>query len=187
MPLRQFAEPILDLSTTLPYIALQQIFDPFFPWGEERHYWKSLYLAGLDSEVIDAMVAGVQSRPSPMSMVGVTALGGALGRVDPEATAVGERQAPFLFEILANWVEPEETESNVTWAREFFAAMERFGTGKTNLNFPGLGEDPRFVRAAFGRNFGRLASLKQKYDPTNLFRLNQNIDPRDAADANQSS
>ena len=111
------------------------------------------------------------------------ALGGALGRVDPDATAIGERSAPFLLEILANWAAPEETERNVAWARDFFAAMERFGTGKTNLNFPGLGEDPRFVRAALGRNYGRLAALKQKYDPTNLFRLNQNIDPRDAAES----
>ena len=105
-----------------------------------------------------------------------------MGRVDPDATAIGERTAPFLLEILANWSEPEDTERNVAWARDFFAAMERFGTGKTNLNFPGLGEDPRFVRAALGRNYGRLAALKQKYDPTNLFRLNQNIDPRDAVE-----
>jgi hypothetical protein len=121
-----------------------------------------------------------------MSMASVWALGGALGRVDPDATAAGERHAPFLLEILATWVAPEDTEPNVTWARDFFTAMERFGTGKTNLNFPGLGEDPRFVRAAFGRNIGRLASLKQKYDPTNLFRLNQNIDPRDAGEAGTS-
>jgi FAD/FMN-containing dehydrogenase len=80
-------------------------------------------------------------------------------------------------------VEPEETERNVAWARDFFAAMERFGTGRTNMNFPGLGEDPQFVRAAVGRNYGRLAALKQKYDPTNVFRLNQNIDPRDAAES----
>jgi FAD/FMN-containing dehydrogenase len=179
-PLRQLAEPILDLSMTLPYTALQKIFDPFFPWAEERHYWKSLYLAGLGGDVIEEIVAWVQRRPSPMSMVGVTALGGALARVAPDATAVGERQSPFLFEILANWREPEETESNVAWARDFFAAMERFGTGRANMNFPGLGEDPRFVRAAVGRNYGRLAALKREYDPTNLFRLNQNIDPRDA-------
>jgi hypothetical protein len=179
-PLRQLAEPILDLSMVLPYSALQQIFDPFFPWAEERHYWKSLYLAGLGGEAIDEIAAWAQRRPSPMSMVGVSALGGALGRVDPGATAVGERQSPFLFEILANWREPEETERNVAWSRDFFAAMERFSTGKTNLNFPGLGEDPLFIRAATGRNYGRLAAVKRQYDPTNLFRLNQNIDPRDA-------
>ncbi len=183
MPLRQIAEPILDLSATLPFTAVQQLFDPFFPPGEQRHYWKSPYLAELGSEVVKEIASWMERRPSSMSMSSVWALGGALGRFDPDATAAGERHAPFVLEILANWAEPEETESNVTWAREFFVAMERYGTGKTNLNFPGLGEDPRFVRAAFGRNFGRLASLKQKYDPANLFRLNQNIDPRDAADA----
>jgi FAD/FMN-containing dehydrogenase len=180
MPLRQIAEPILDLSTTLPFTAVQQLFDPFFPPGEHRHYWKSLYLAGLGSEIVNEITSRVERRPSSMSMASVWALGGALGRVDPDATAAGERNAPFVLEILANWAEPEETESNVAWARDFYAAMERFGTGKTNLNFPGLGEDPRFVRAAFGQNFRRLASLKRHYDPTNLFRLNQNIDPRDA-------
>jgi FAD/FMN-containing dehydrogenase len=187
MPLRQITEPILDLSATLPFTAVQQLFDPLFPPGEQRYYWKSLYLAGLGGEVVKEIESWVERRPSSMSMASVWALGGALGRVDPDATAAGERYAPFALEILANWAAPEETESNVTWAREFFAAMERFGTGKTNLNFPGLGEDPRFVRAAFGRNFGRLTSLKQKYDPTNLFRLNQNIDPRDAADSSVSS
>lgn len=181
MPLRRFAEPILDLSTALPFTALQQLFDPFFPRGEQRHYWKSLYLTSLDSEVVDEIAAWVERRPSPMSMTGVWALGGALGRVAPDTTAAGERDAPFLLEILANWAQPEDTERNVAWARNFFAAMERFGTGKVNLNFPGLGEDPRFVRAAVGRSYGRLAALKRTYDPTNLFRLNQNIDPRDAA------
>ena len=178
-PLRQLGTPLLDLSTTLPYTALQQLFDPFFPKSELRYYWKSLYLAGFGDEVAEEIRSWVERRPSPLSMVGTWALGGALGRIAPDATAAGDRDAPFLLEILANWATPEESEPNVAWARDFFAAMERFGTGKTNLNFPGLGEDPQFVRSAFGRNYGRLAALKQKYDPTNLFRLNQNIDPRD--------
>ncbi len=145
-----------------------------------RYYWKSLYLAGLDSDVVDEIVAWVKRRPSPMSMASVWALGGALGRVDAGATAAGERGAPYVLEILANWASPEDSEPNVTWARGFFSAMERFSTGKTNLNFPGLGEDSRFVRAAVGQNYGRLAAIKQKYDPTNLFRVNQNVNPRDA-------
>jgi FAD/FMN-containing dehydrogenase len=181
MPLRELAEPILDLSATLPFTALQQVFDPFFPAVDLRYYWKSLYLANLEAEVIDEIVRWVQCRPSPLSMASVWALGGALGRVAPDATAAGERTAPFLLEILANWTTPEETEPNVTWARGFFTAMERFGSGKANLNFPGLGEDPQFVRAALGQNFARLVALKRKFDPTNLFRLNQNIDPRDAS------
>jgi hypothetical protein len=178
-PIRELSEPILDLSATLPFTALQQIFDPFFPSGTFRYYWKSLYLARLDDEVVDEIVSWIERRPSSMSMASVWALGGALGRVDPEATAAGERTAPFLLEILANWAAPEETEANVTWARGFFSAMERFGSGKANLNFPGLGEDPQFVRSALGQSFGRLVALKQQYDPTNLFHLNQNIDPRD--------
>ena len=179
-PLCQLGTPLLDLSTTMPYTALQQIFDPFFPGGVLRYYWKSLYLAGIGDEVAKEIRSWVERRPSPRSMVSIWALGGALGRVAPGATAAGDRSAPFVLEILANWAAPEESERNVAWARDFFAAMERFGTGKVNMNFPGLGEDPRFARSALGRNYGRLATLKLKYDPNNLFRLNQNIDPRDS-------
>jgi len=176
-PIRQFADPILDLSATLPYATLQQIFDPFFPPGQLRYYWKSLYLASLNEAVVSEIQAWVEQRPSPMSMAGVWALGGALSRVGPGETATGDRTALFLLEILANWADPMETEANVTWARGFFDAMQQFGTGKTNFNFPGLAEDPQFVRAAFGRNYERLVAVKRKYDPTNLFRINQNIDP----------
>jgi FAD/FMN-containing dehydrogenase len=177
MPLRQFADPIMDLSTILPFTALQQLFDPFFPPGEERHYWKSLYLASLGDDVVTEITAWMERCPSPMTMAGVWALGGALGRCAPDATAAGQRNAPFLLEILANWLKPDDTEPNVAWARNFFDAMQQFGTGKVNLNFPGLGEDARFVRAAVGQNYDRLTKLKQTYDPTNVFRTNQNIPP----------
>lgn len=91
-----------------------------------------------------------------MSMVGRWALGGALGRITASATATGPRDAPFLLEILANWDDPDDAESNIRWARELFGAMEPFGTGKTNVNFPGLGDDPTFGHAAFGDQWGRL-------------------------------
>ena len=175
-PLCHIATPIADLSTTLPFTALQQLFDPFFPQGE-RHYWKSLYLASLDGEVVDEIASWSQRRPCTNSMAVVAALGGAFDRIEPDATAIGDRTAPYLLEILADWTDPADTEQNITWARDFFAAMTRFGSGKTNLNFPGLGEDPQFVHSAFGRNYERLAALKTIYDPTNLFRLNQNIKP----------
>ncbi|HEU5431768.1 MAG TPA: FAD-binding oxidoreductase [Thermomicrobiales bacterium] len=176
-PLRECATPILDLSSPLPYRALQQLFDPFFPAGQ-RHYWKSLYLSGLSDAAISEMEQWAARRPSPDSMLALWALGGAFAGVDADATAAGDRQAPYVLEVLANWIEPGESERNVAWARECCAAMERFGAGKTNLNFPGLGEDPQFVRMAVGRNYDRLVALKRRYDPTNLFRLNQNIDPR---------
>ncbi|HVS63807.1 MAG TPA: FAD-binding oxidoreductase [Thermoanaerobaculia bacterium] len=177
-PLREIEQPLLDLSATLPYTALQQMFDPFFPARELHYYWKSIYLAGLGEEVVKTLADHVAARPSPMSMAGLWALGGALGRADPTASASGARDAPFLLEILANWDDPMDSDTNIAWARALFTAMEPHGTGKTNLNFPGLGEEPELVRAAFGDGWSRLVEVKRKYDPTNLFRLNQNIDPR---------
>jgi hypothetical protein len=178
MPLREIDDPLLDLSSPIPYIAVQQLFDPFFPPYELRHYWKALYLAGLGNEVIAELQSWMTRRPSPLSMAAVTPLGGALARVDANATAVGDRQAPYLLEILTTWQDPSQTERNVVWTRDFFAAMEPFSSGKTNLNFPGSGDDPQFGRAAFGGNYERLVSVKRTYDPANRFRLNQNIDPR---------
>jgi FAD/FMN-containing dehydrogenase len=178
-PMRQLAESILDLSGVLPYTALQQMFDPFFPAGEGRHYWKSLYLDDLGDRAAQTIADAATSRPSPMSMVGVWALGGALARVDGSATATGSRRAPYLLEILANWSDPQDTDTNITWARDLFTEMGRFSTGKTNFNFPGLGNEPGFVRAALGDNWDRLVAAKRTYDPTNLFQLNQNIEPTD--------
>ncbi len=176
-PLRQIETPLLDLSGTIPYGGLQQMFDPFFPSGTLQYYWKSIYLAGLGDDVVRTVAEYVARRPSSLSMVAIWALGGALGRVDAGSTATGSRGAPYMVEILANWADPSDAETNIRWARELFADLERFGTGKTNVNFPGLGDDPGFGRAAFGNQWTRLVEIKRKYDPTNLFRLNQNIPP----------
>jgi hypothetical protein len=112
-------------------------------------------------------------------MVALWVLGGALARVDPSTTATGARDAPFLLEILANWDDPASVDANIQWARGLFETMQPHGTGKTNLNFPGLGDEPEFVRAAFGDHWRRLVEVKRRYDPGNLFRVNQNIDPND--------
>jgi hypothetical protein len=178
-PLRGLGEPLLDLSGTLPYTALQQMFDPFFPAGRLHYYWKSIYLDRLDDEVAATLARFASSRPSAASMIGLWALGGALARVDPAATAAGGCDAPYLLEILANWEDPAHSEANVAWARDLFAAAQPFSNGRTNLNFPGLGDEPDFVRAAFGDSWSRLVEVKRRYDPTNLFRLNQNVDPGD--------
>jgi hypothetical protein len=178
MPLRQIEDPVLDLSGLLPYVSLQQMFDPFFPSGELHYYWKSIYLEDLGDASVATAIQYIANRPSSLSMAGMWVLGGALNRVDPSATAVGARDAPFLLEILANWAEPAQGEPNIAWTREFFDAMGPYATGKTNLNFPGHGNEPGFVRAALADNWERLIEIKRKYDPTNLFRLNQNIEPR---------
>ena len=175
-PLRELDESIFDMSTQLPYTALQQLFDPFFPKGELRYYWKSLYIDRLDDDVARELSTAVARRPSAMSMVTIWALGGAIARVSPSATAVGSREAPYVVEVLANWQEAATTDENISWARQLFDLLHRFSSGKPNLNFPGLAEEgPRLVRAAFGGQYERLLALKRKYDPQNLFRLNQNI------------
>ena len=178
-PLREIETPLMDLSGVIPYTALQQMFDPFFP-AREHHYWKSTYLADLGDDAVSIVAAYTASRPSPMSMIGLWALGGAFSRVDATATASGARNAPFVLEILANWTDPNQAAANISWARQLFEDMTPFSTGKANFNFPGLGDDPNFARSALGDNWDRLVDVKREYDPTNLFRLNQNIDPTTA-------
>ena len=99
-----------------------------------------------------------------------------MGRVGQDETPLGSRQAPYLLEVVGTWSEPAHTEQNVVWVRHVFETMHWFSSGKINPNFSGAGEDnERFVRAAFGDHYQRLAKVKQEYDPHNMFRLNQNI------------
>ncbi len=175
-PLREFDEPILDMSATIPYCALQQLYDPFFRKGEFLHYWKALYLDRLTDDAIEAIVGGCASRPSQRSFLVIWALGGAMARVGNGETPVGSRAAPFLLEVIGSWPESAHTEQNVVWVRHVFETMHWFSSGQINPNFSGAGEDnERFVRAAFGDHYPRLAKVKRAYDPTNMFRLNQNI------------
>jgi FAD binding domain/Berberine and berberine like len=175
-PLREFDEPILDMSATIPYFALQQLYDPFFRKSEFLHYWKAIYVDRLTDDVLEAIVGGSASRPSQRSLLAIWALGGAMARVSSDETPVGSGLAPFLLEIIGTWPEPAHTEQNVVWVRHVFETMHSFSSGKINPNFSGVGEDnERFVRAAFGDHYQRLANVKHAYDPTNMFRLNQNI------------
>ena len=109
-------------------------------------------------------------------MLVVWAQGGALTRVRPGDTAVGSRTSPFLLEILASWKEPEHTDANIAWARAVFDDMHQCSRGKPNFNFPGIDDDMKsFVSAAFAEQYERLVRVKRKYDPANVFRINQNI------------
>ena len=137
---------------------------------------RASYLDNLDDDIVAEIEGAAQHRPSPLSMVGIWALGGAMSRVGPEETAVGRRDARFLVELLANWKEPDDTERNVAWVRDVFDKPRRLSSGRPNFNFPGFGEDTKaFVHAVFGNQYQRLVAVKRKYDPTNLFRLNQNV------------
>jgi FAD/FMN-containing dehydrogenase len=177
-PLRELAAPLLDMSGPIPYAALQAAFDPFFPKGR-LYYWKSTYVDDLSDDAIDAMVGRAMARPSHLSGVTFWHLGGAMGRVPPDRTAYGRRDAPYLFTAEASWTDPAANEDNIAWARESLAAMQGFSRGGAYLNFPGFGEDrERLLRASYGPNYDRLVDLKTRYDPGNLFRMNLNIPPR---------
>lgn len=178
-PLRGFGRPVADLSAAMPYLELQQLFDDEYPAGTGRYYWKSLYLAELPDHVLDLLVELNEASPSVHSTLDVWQLGGALARVDAHATAFGDRSAPFMLAIEANWREPAKDKDNVAWARHVSERMHPFSTGGQYLNFPGFYEDAgHALRSTYGRNYERLAALKRRYDPTNLFRLNQNVPPR---------
>ncbi len=101
-----------------------------------------------------------------------------LARVPATATAFGRRDLPYMIGIEANWEAPGEDAPNIAWTRALWADLHRFSSGGVYLNFPGLGEEgDALVRAGYGENYARLAALKRTYDPTNLFRMNQNIRP----------
>jgi FAD/FMN-containing dehydrogenase len=120
-------------------------------------------------------------RPSPLTLVHVPMLGGAMSRVDAAATAFGDRSAPFMLSVDGNWVDPADNADNVAWVREAISQVEKFSVaGGTYLNFSGPEQTgaAELVRVAYGENLQRLAEVKKNYDPDNLFRLNNNIAPR---------
>jgi FAD/FMN-containing dehydrogenase len=176
-PLREFGTPLVDLSGIQPYTAAQSDFDAFFPEGL-LYYWKSLFLDHLDDEAINAMVVHAENRPSPQTMLIARHLGGAISRVPEDATAYGNRSARFNLSIDSTWEAPTESERNIAWTREVWTKMRQFSDGGIYLNFAGfLEEGERLLREGHGENYERLVALKNEYDPTNLFRLNQNIKP----------
>ncbi|NUC73584.1 FAD-binding oxidoreductase [Haloterrigena sp. SYSU A558-1] len=182
-PLREIAEPIADVSGTMPYVDYQRLFDEDHPDGM-RYYWKSLYLDGLSDSAIDRIAYWTDGAPSPLSTVDVWQLGGAIERVDVEDSAFAGRHAPFLLGVEANWERPEDDDANVEWVRDCLDDMRQFSDGSVYLNFPGfLEEGDDMMRTTFGPTYERLVALKDEYDPTNLFSLNQNITPSKNAEA----
>jgi FAD/FMN-containing dehydrogenase len=176
-PLRELDVPLLDMSGPVEYVELQRSLDPLFPAGL-RYYWKALYLEEMSDAAIEAIASWSDERPSARTIVVIRHLGGAINRFKAEHTAFGDRDAEYMLSIDAIWSDPEEDERNIAWTRAFWEDMRRFARGKTYFNFPGLLEEgDRGVRESYGTNYARLAQIKAKYDPENLFRLNQNIQP----------
>jgi FAD/FMN-containing dehydrogenase len=162
----------------MPYVKVQRFFDEDYPKWVKRYYWKSAYLSELADPLIDRLVQLNRDAPSHETNIDVWQVSGAASRTTPEATAFGDRSAPFLLNVEANWDDPTDDTVNIAWSREVLSMAERWSTGGRYMNFSGLHEDDaEAVPATFGANIDRLTRLKASYDPTNLFRSNHNIVP----------
>lgn len=180
-PLQRIGKPVLDLSGRGPFVGWQKAFDPFFVRGpvypEIHAYWKSIYLRGLDDTLIDDLVARARTAPTDQCLVVLWHLGGAVARLSAEQTAFGKRSAPYLLSYDSCWTDRAQTDAVVQWTRDQINAAKPHSPGGSYLNFPGVGADAAAVREAYGANYDRLAKIKTQHDPTNMFRMNQNILP----------
>jgi FAD/FMN-containing dehydrogenase len=172
-PLRTFGTPLADLVAPMTYADLQRGGDAGFPPGR-RHYWKAGFLRRLDPGAIEVLVHFAATCPSPHTQIGLQQLHGAAARVAPDATAFPHRHEQWDCLLLSQWESPEADAPNIEWTRALYAELAPYLEPAVYVNDLG-GDEPDRVRAAYGANFGRLAAIKAKYDPDNLFRGNQNV------------
>ena len=175
-PVRKFGSPMADTIGPMSYVQLNTMLDAAFPYGGVQRYWKSSFLKHLGDDVLDILVTRAATLPSPMSMVGFFHVHGAATRVKPDDTAFGLRDDQWDYDIISQWQDPVDADRHIRWTREFWTAVEPFATGEVYVNHLDAEEGTR-IRAAYSDNYERLVALKNTYDPTNLFRLNQNITP----------
>ena len=178
-PLRELGGLVTDFSGQMDYCEVQTLFDTLMPAGDYRCYWKSHYLSGLSDESIDTILEGFSSTPSPNTLSSIWNFGGATADVAADATAFGDRSMPYMLSIDSVWPNEPDDEKNINWTRNFWNRMKAYSDkGRMYLNFPGQGEEgTKLLEDTFGDNYGKLQSIKKKYDPDNLFRFNQNIKP----------
>ena len=179
-PLRQFGEPLGEIAGAIPYRGVQSAFDASLPnTGEVIAYWKSLYLDDLTESAYRD-----HGRLRGESQFGLddglrTAPWRRCTARKARRDSFSARDAAFVMNFMGDWRDPRETPRHVAWVREAWNRLKPHGTGKVYLNY--LGREERdgdaLVRSAFGSNYDRLVGIKTKYDPTNFFRLNQNIKP----------
>jgi len=176
-PIREFGPPLADVIQPMPYSVAQTSADILWPPGH-HNYWKSSYLKDLSDEAIETIVAHFATVPSPQTVIVVDHNGsGAISRVGQDETAYSHRDWTYNFIISSERANPADSEKNIRWTREFWEAMQPFVANAVYVNFTSdEGED--VVRAGYSaKTYERLVAVKNKYDPTNLFRLNHNIKP----------
>ena len=182
-PLRELGTPLADISQPMPFAAVQSAFDPLFPMGKLRSYWKAQNLAGLSDEAIRVIATRANQRPSPLTLVVTFQMGGAINTVGATDTAYAERSAPWMSSIDGNWENAADNEANIAWVRESFNLIAPYSSGTTYTSFTGQADETAGALAAkaYGANMARLSQIKAQYDPDNFFRLNPNIAPASVA------
>ena len=175
-PRRSAGTPLVDLIQPMPYPVVNTLLDDAYARGV-RNYWKSAFFKDFNDEAVEMMVAAFEKAPSAMSNFILEQFHGAVTRVGATETAYPHRQPGWNLIVISEWLDSMEDDANVAWARESFGAMASFMVDGAYVNYLGDDEADR-VRAAYGPNWERLAQLKRRVDPDNLFRLNQNIDPK---------
>jgi FAD/FMN-containing dehydrogenase len=174
-PLRA-RRPINDAAARRSYVEAQRMYDSISPWGQ-RNYWKSNGMAELSDKAIAALVEACAARRSPLAQVQLEHLHGQVHRTDPATAAVGFHGATYNLLFNAKWLDSAGDDENIAWTRDAFAAIQPFVAGGAYVNYL-LAEPEERIRAAYGAPlYDRLARVKARYDPGNLFRLNQNIRP----------
>jgi hypothetical protein len=175
-PLRAFGSPVFDAIQPMPFPMMQKLVDEMPPDGT-HNYWRSTFIRGLSDEVIDLIIEHGNRMESPLSRIVIQFFGGAVGRVGLADTAFAQRQAEYNVGIETQRTDAAKREKHIGWTRALSDALKPYSSNGYLVNF--LGDESReLVRAAFGSNYQRLVDLKTKYDPTNFFSLNQNVEPR---------
>jgi FAD/FMN-containing dehydrogenase len=159
-------------------VSQQSLLDATQPKGR-RYYWKSEYLPRLESDLLSATIRHAQAIASPHSAVILFPLDGALNRLPEDHSAVGNRNTAWVLNVTASWEKAEDDKTNIEWARTAWRDLRRFSTGGTYVNFLTEEEGDERIQAAYGNNYKRLAEIKSKWDPANLFCMNKNIPPTD--------
>ncbi|UTM59760.1 FAD-binding oxidoreductase [Photobacterium sp. CCB-ST2H9] len=174
-PLRSFGRAYGEHVGVQPYSAWQQAFDPLLTPGA-RNYWKSHNFTHLSEGALDVLIEYAGKLPSPHCEIFIGTIGGQTTQVAADAMAYSSRDARYVMNVHGRWETPEEDEACISWAREFFSKSKPFASGGAYINFLTQDESDR-VEFAYGETYARLVELKKKYDPNNLFRMNQNINP----------
>lgn len=174
-PLRKFGRPAGEHVGVQPFTAWQKAFDPLLTPGA-RNYWKSHNFTTIADGLIDVVIEYAKKLPSPHCEIFFGAIGGATMRPAPDATAYAHRDAAFVMNVHGRWETPAEDERCIAWSRDYFRASAPFASAGAYVNFLTPDEADR-VKVAYGQNYDRLAKVKRKYDPENLFRTNWNVKP----------